>query len=64
METNLGERLAFLIVLAFALSLFGGVVQGAAWGKNPALEALGRLISEAAPVVGLLTLVYALWSLL
>jgi hypothetical protein len=64
MEINSGGRLAFLIVLAFALSMIGGLVQGAAWGKNPALEAVGRLISGAAPIVGLLTLVYALWALL
>lgn len=64
MKINSGELLALMIVLAFAFSLIGGMVQGAGIGKNPLLVALGSLISGAAPVVGLLALIYALWSLL
>jgi hypothetical protein len=64
MRINSGGPLALMIVLAFALSLIGGMVQGAGIGKNPLLVALGSLISGAAPAVGLLALVYALWSFL
>jgi hypothetical protein len=64
MQINSGERLALMIVLAFALSAIGGLVEGAGIGKNPSLVALGRLIGGAAPVLGFLALFYALWSLL
>ncbi len=45
MKINSGELLALMIVLAFAFSLIGGMVQGAGIGKNPLLVALGSLIS-------------------
>ncbi len=59
MKVQSGERLAFLIVLAFALSLTGGVVEGA-WGSHPLPTLIGRLLSQAAPVVGLLALGYVI----
>ena len=63
MKVSSGERLAFLIVVAFALSLVGGLVEGA-WGQRPLPLIIGRLLSQSAPIVGLLALGYAIWAIL
>jgi hypothetical protein len=63
MKVSSGERLAFLIVIAFALSFVGGLVEGA-WGHRPFPMIIGRLLSQAAPFVGFLALGYALWAIL
>jgi hypothetical protein len=63
MKVSSGERLAFLIVVAFALSVIGGLVEGA-WGHRPLPMILGRFLSQAAPIVGFLALGYALWAIL